>query len=343
MHNELNLEIINIPDLIPILMENWISVPKNAQVRFKLTALSITNTNIRKFSHKVFSNSLFNDLHTLNLRNFTDESFLFQNAFIFDLKKLKSLTISGIRMVQFEPLSLSGFFNLKLLRIWYISEELNSKNLQNIINFSKICDQCVVSFRGNRINDIAKDAFINGANIGTLEIFNNNGNLSFDSKCLEPLHSLQQLYIPNNRLKSIPRGLFGNFVKNPEFKITLYENNFICDCEMKYINESNEVAKSVGNQQLFNGEVYCIHPVSNETRNLLTDDISDVCNNLDDNGFNCIYYSLLIGFCTLLVFLLVIFTVIGVIYYNQRKDLMDQLELLQNESTHRYVKYENHR
>jgi len=129
----------------------------------------------------------------------------------------------------------------------------------------------VASIKNNlieRLDDYALTVSKSEGSIKTTSIYLNDNLLnekSFTNLSLSnPEHDDISVHIENNRLTSLPKDIFGSFIISSNLsRLYLLDNEFVCDCSMKWV---NQLAKVTGLR--FN-EIFCSDH-SEEDINLLT-------------------------------------------------------------------------
>ncbi|CRL05922.1 CLUMA_CG019132, isoform A [Clunio marinus] len=234
--SEIDLKLIRCKFHDGKIKEKWLS-----ESHLPVENLEIIESNIQDILPYAFDSDVFKNTRSLSINNEMNETsestLILYNANIFEgLSSLTSLTIQNVPSINIADKYLLEMLTetLSTLTIRRIPNYWAPTQLFSIVELNAIS---TVDLRNNNFPTINSSSFA-GIKKKTTDLNLSNSkieSITFDA--CNGFEKLSKLQLNSNRLTSIAPGTFDNLLKNPGFTVTLQNNLWHCDCQLRDLQE----------------------------------------------------------------------------------------------------------
>ncbi|XP_024944130.1 leucine-rich repeat transmembrane protein FLRT3 isoform X1 [Cephus cinctus] len=209
------------------LCESWLKID------VKLSELTFENCRLIEIHENAFSKNIFKDLTSLSITRNNIESFkklIFRN-----FSNLQSLSIRENRIIQVDPNLLK--YVGKTLQSLQLDQSIYDVNvLYNLTGKTSLPKLQILSIRDNSIRKISSVTFQGIPNVKSLYMDRSEIQKIDESSFIPFAKSIRQINLNNNKITTLSKLLLSSILNsNKQFKLTIHENPWNCDCELEWM------------------------------------------------------------------------------------------------------------
>ncbi|XP_014481504.1 PREDICTED: SLIT and NTRK-like protein 1 [Dinoponera quadriceps] len=214
------------------LQENWLKIKD-----IEIVELILTNCLLTTLSDGAFSSSIFNRMRKLQLQD--NNISILKKATFDHLPNLEKFSIVNNEIKEAEKNLLQNV-KKNLATIELENAITDTEVLRNITGGENdLFNVKLLALRYNRITILDYRLFTGVPNIESLYLHFSNIETVSGADTFKPISgSIKQIFINNNRITTLPEGLFDFIKQNSSFfELSIHDNWWHCDCSLKWMQD----------------------------------------------------------------------------------------------------------